>query len=327
MSILPKLQVGDEVRIVAPSNSLKLISGENIQLATQKLERLGLKVSFAKNVNECDEFMSSSVASRVEDLHEAFADKNVKMIMPVIGGYNCNQLLKHLDYDLIKKNPKFLGGFSDTTALHNAIFAKTGLTTFQSPAFSTFAKLRNNEYVMEYFQKCFFESGGSEYEILPSEKWDDDTWFLDQQNYELFENEGFWFLQGNFENEIKGQIIGGNLGTLRLLQGTEFFPKIEGDAILFLEECAPSKAVDFERELQSVLHLPFFSQVKGLVLGRFQRESKVSREVLSKIISSKKELQNIPVIANLDFGHTYPAFSFPIGGRCRIEKGRVWVDV
>ena len=86
-------------------------------------------------------------------------------------------------------------------------------------------------------------------------------------------------------------------------------------------------AVDFERELQSVLHFPFFSQVKGLVLGRFQRESKVSREVLSKIISSKKELQNIPVIANLDFGHTYPAFSFPIGGRCRIEKGRVWVDV
>ena len=236
--ITPKrLREGDEIRIVAPSRSLALMTEENISLAIKKLESFGLNVTFAKNVRECDEFMSSSVKSRVSDLHEAFADPNVKMILPVIGGYNSNQLLKHLDFELIKSNPKIIGGFSDTTALQNAIYAKTGLMTFQSPAFSMFSKLKNNEYSMEYFKKCFFET--EEIELISSQKWDDAAWYEDQENYELFENEGNWMIQNcDLATKTSGTIIGGNLCTLNLLQGTEFMPEFTENTILFLEDDA-----------------------------------------------------------------------------------------
>lgn len=322
---LTRLKPGDEIKVVAPSCSLKLLSSENIKLATNKLESLGLKVTFGKNVNECDEFLSSSIASRVQDLHEAFLDNNVKMVLPVIGGFNCNQILPYLDYDLIKNNPKFLGGYSDTTALQNAIYAKTGLITFQSPAFSPFAKLRNNDYTIEYFKKCFFDS--SEYEIVPSKKWDDHAWFLDQENYELFENEGPWYIQGDFESQIQGKIMGGNLCTLNLLQGTEYMPEFNQDTVLFIEDDNESKIGNFERDLVSLIQQPKFKQyVKAILIGKFQRKSDVTRDILTKVIKTKNELNNVTVIANLDFGHINPNFSFPIGGKCRIENKKIFIS-
>ncbi len=118
-----KLKKGDEIRVVAPSRSMNLLNDETIEVATKRLEDLGFKVTFGKNVNkEFDSnFMCASIEDRVNDLHDAFSDKNVKAILTVIGGFNINQILDYLDYDLIKNNPKIICGFSDITALLNAI--------------------------------------------------------------------------------------------------------------------------------------------------------------------------------------------------------------
>ena len=88
-----KLNKGDEVRIIAPSRSLKILSDDGVLLAKKRLEELGLKVTFGKNIKECDMQRSSPISQRVEDLHNAFADSNVKGILTVIGGFNCNELL------------------------------------------------------------------------------------------------------------------------------------------------------------------------------------------------------------------------------------------
>jgi len=92
-----KLQVGDEIRVIAPSKSLAVVSNNNINHALQFLESLGLKVSFGRHVNENDMMMSSSVESRLADLHEAFANQNIKAILTVLGGYNSNQLLDDIN--------------------------------------------------------------------------------------------------------------------------------------------------------------------------------------------------------------------------------------
>jgi muramoyltetrapeptide carboxypeptidase len=315
--LIPKrLQKGDKIRVVAPSCSLGILDTVDIMRATDTLEKMGLKVTFGKHVHEIDDFDSSSIASRVEDLHEAFTDTNVKMILPVIGGFNCNQLFPYLDWELIKNNPKLLGGYSDTTALQNAIYAKTGLITFQSPSFSSFAKLKNNEYSIEYFQKCFF--GAGEYEIKPSEFWDDADWYLDQdKEYDIIRNQRHLIIQ---QGSAKGKIIGGNLCTLNLLQGTQYMPKFDEPTILFLEDDYEGKAANFDRDLVSLIQQPGFENVRGLVIGRFQKESETPDNLLTQIIKSKKELEGIPVIANVDFGHTYPFFSFPIGGDCTVNR-------
>ena len=97
-----KLMPGDEVRVIAPARSLSIISEKTREIANKRIEELGLKLTFSKHSEEMDDFASSSIESRIEDLHEAFSDKNVKAVFTVIGGFNSNQLLKYIDWDLIK---------------------------------------------------------------------------------------------------------------------------------------------------------------------------------------------------------------------------------
>ena len=209
-----KLKAGDEVRVIAPSRSMVILGEDCKKIATERLESLGLKVTFGKHVMESDsDYMCASIESRVEDLNEAFRDKNVKAILTVIGGFNSNQILDYIDYDAIKENPKIFCGFSDISALSNAIHAKTGLVTYSGPHYSSFGMLKGFDYEMEYFKKMFFQE--EEFEITSSNEWSDDAWFIDQENRKFIPNDGMFIIN---EGEAEGDIIGGNLCTLNLLQ-------------------------------------------------------------------------------------------------------------
>jgi len=314
-----KLKSEDEVRVIAPSRSLGIISKEVREIANERLEKeLGLRLSFGKYVEEKDDFASSSIKSRAEDLHEAFTDKNVKAILTVIGGFNSNQLLRYLDWNLIKNNPKIFCGFSDITALQIAIFKKTGLVSYYGPHYSTFGQKLYLDYTLDYFKKClFFEKA---FEVFPSKLWSDDPWYKkgNQEKRKLIKNRGWLAIN---EGETEGTILGGNLCTLNLLQGTEYFPNLN-NSILFLEDDETSTPYDFDRNLQSLIHLPSFPKVKGVVIGRFQKASQMTDSLLIKIIKAKRELDNLPVLTNVDFGHTDPKITFPIGGEAKINVGK-----
>ena len=71
--------------------------------------------------------------------------------------------------------------------------------------------------------------------------------------------------------------------------------------------------------LQSLIHQPSFKGVKGIVIGRFQKKSEITKEKLIQIINTKAELKDIPVISNVDFGHTSPIITFPIGGEATVD--------
>src|SRR3989344_4608492 len=187
-----------EVRAVAAAGSRALIGRESRQIAAERFEALGLKLTFGEHVDEQDMFGSSSVKSRVEDLHAAFSDKNVKAVLTVIGGYNSNQLLDYIDWSIIKNNPKIFCGFSDITALGNAIYARTGLVTYYGPHYSTFGQKLHFDYTLDYFKKCLLS--GAPFEVLPSKEWSDDLWFMDQNQRELEPNPGWKVLN---EGEAK----------------------------------------------------------------------------------------------------------------------------
>jgi len=136
----PKLKAGDEVRVVAPACSLAMISESVRKVANTRFADLNLKLSFGRHVEERNDFYSSSIESRVGDFHAAFGDPNIKAVLTVIGGYNSNQILQYLDWNLVKNNPKIFCGFSDITALNNAILAKTGLVTYSGPHYTTFGQ-------------------------------------------------------------------------------------------------------------------------------------------------------------------------------------------
>ena len=307
-----KLKFGDEIRVIAPSTSLSIMNEESKEIAIKTLEDMGFKVTFSKHCKEIDEFSSSSIESRIHDLHEAFLDKNVKAILTVIGGYYCNQLLDYIDYEIIKNNPKILCGYSDITALSNAIFSMTELTTYSGPHFSSFGMKKGLEYTKEYFKNCLMEQ--RQFEIEPCEQWSDDQWYLDQENRVFYENKGYEIIN---EGTATGKILGGNLCTLNLLQGTKYMPDLQ-NTILFIEDDSLSSPETFDRDLQSLIHQPNFHKVKGMVLGKFQVDMKMTKEKLYKIIKTKSALDNIPVIAEVNFGHTTPQITFPVGGEAEL---------
>ena len=321
VTIPKKLEPGDKIAVIAPSRSLSLLSSETQQYAINSLRRLGLEVEIAKHATEIDEFSSSSVKSRVEDLEWAFSSKNIKGILTVIGGFNSNELLSYIDFGLIRKNPKPLCGFSDITILNDSIFAKAGLVTYYGPHFSTFGMLKGNEYTIEYFKKCLMSE--QPYEIVESKEWSDDPWYRDQENRKFLRNEGCKVINSG---SAEGTVLGGNLCTFNLLQGTEYMPNLK-DSILFLEDDDETTPVNFARDLQSVIHQPGFDGVRGIVIGRFQPKTQMSDAFLRKIIKTKKELDGIPIISDADFGHTTPIATFPIGGTAKISADESGVSI
>lgn len=292
-----KLQYGDEIRVIAPSSSLERVRKDIFDKALSYLTAQGFKVTFSENSRETNEFLSSKIESRVADIHEAFADENVKMIITCIGGFNVNQILPHLNYDLIKANPKIICGYSDITALLNAIYAKTGLVTYHGPHFSTFGFDIEPDYTRAYFYDCIMRD--NDISINPSKT-----------------SKEYFVIQ---EGTCEGNIVGGNLCTLNLLQGTPYMPDLSGK-ILFIEDdniMGDYFVYEFDRNLQSLLQVYGAESIKGIVFGRFDDSCKLDRSVITKIIRDKVS-SDIPVVFGVDFGHIFPMITFPIGGKVKL---------
>lgn len=290
-----------------------VLEHDHSALIDERFAGLGLRLTYGDHVDERDTFDSSPIESRVADLHSAFADATVQGVLTVIGGFNSNELLPQLDWDLIAANPKVFCGFSDITALQNAILARTGLVTYSGPHWSTFGMRDHLDQTLEWFRlACFSEEP---FEVRPSRIWTDDLWFLDQDRRSVYPNNGWWPLT---EGTAEGRLVGGNLCTLNLLQGTEYWPDLDG-AVVAVEDDELSNPVAFARDLASLLQQPGAAGIRGLLIGRFQRASGLTRGLLEQILERPSIPSGIPVVANVDFGHTNPLATLPIGGLVRVE--------
>jgi muramoyltetrapeptide carboxypeptidase len=320
----PKLKTGSVLRVVAPARSLSLpwITRDIVNDAEKRLQSLGLAITYGAHARELDDFSSSSVKSRIADLHDAFKDESVSLILTVIGGFNSIELLSHIDYSLVKSNPKLLCGYSDITALSNALYAKTGLVTYSGPHFFDFGERLGFEYTVDHFVKCLFDNGP--FILEPSSHWSDDRWGKDQENRNFKDNKGYCTVN---RGSAEGTIVGGNLVTLQSLFGTQYMPSIK-DSILFLEEDHEEDVHSFNRNLASLTLQPDFESVKGIVFGRFQSASGISLEALRTVVERNSRLAKIPIAAGVDFGHTTPRMTFPIGGKCILDaRERVMIEI
>ena len=303
--IPPKLNKGDEIRIIAPSGSLSRVRTDVLERALAYLDENGFKVTYSTNCREMDQFSSSSVESRVADLHEAFADPDVKAVMACIGGFNVNQILPYINYDLIRANPKILCGYSDITALLNAVYARTGMVTYHAPHLAALGFLREREYTHRYLTACLMNE--EPVPVVPSET---------AGSYTVLQ-----------EGTCEGEIVGGNLCTLNLLQGTPYTPDLR-DRVLFVEDdniMGDYFPYEFDRNLQSLLQAGGAESVRGIVFGRFDESCKLTEDTIRAIIKGKVPA-GIPVVFGADFGHVFPMISFPVGGRVKLSANGDRID-
>lgn len=295
-----RLNPGEEIRVIAPSRSLSVIWPVMYDGAVEYWKERGHHVTFARRARELEDFMSPSIAAKVDDIHEAFADPQVKMVISCIGGFNCNRILPHLDYDLIARNPKILCGYSDVTALLNAVHAKTGLVTYHGPHFSTFGLDKERDYTWRAFTDCLMQDAAVQVEPSAQER-----------EYAVLQ-----------PGCCEGPIIGGNLCTLNLLQGTPYMPDLRGK-VLFLEDdniMGEYFCYEFARNLASLMQCRGAQEIAGIVFGRFEESCGMTADVMRRIIRDVAP-EDVPVIFGADFGHVFPMITFPIGGRVRVEAG------
>lgn len=313
-----KLVKGDEIRVISPSSSLIRTGDFESKLkAKKRLEALGFKVTFGEHILESDLLYSSSIASRVSDFHAAFADKSVKAVLCTIGGFDSNELLPYIDWDIVRTNPKIFCGFSDITVLHQAIFSKTRLVTYYGPGYIAFLMDELQEFQTNSWLTALSEDN---YELTGSPFYTSDAWYDPTQARNTLPASWKIYNQG----KARGDILGGNLNTLMLVTGTDAQVQLP-HAIAFLENAEEEDFYDWDRELAHFLQV--YPDIAGLVIGRFPKEEGMTEEILHFILDKHPLLKKIPVIYDVDFGHTQPIFTFPLGGEVELSTEPLKISI
>lgn len=318
----PRLQPGDTVGLVSPSWGGAGMFPHRVERGMQYLQSLGFKVRIGSHAFNQLGFVSDTPQNRVDDIHSMFGDSEVKAIVAAIGGDHSCHLLPLLDFDLIRKNPKIFMGFSDITVLNVAIWKETGLVTFNGPALLTdFAEYpKMFEYTERYMLKALCETKPIGV-VEPSIWWTEE--FLDwaqkedpKRPRERHRSAGWSWLKGGV---AEGVLIGGCLESLEHLRGTRFWPEWQ-DAIMFFEtsEEAPSpERVDCI--LMDYENMGVLQRLKGLMVGRPMRYTEDEKQQLREVVLERTRGYTFPIITDMDFGHTAPQFTVPIGCRARID--------
>jgi len=281
------------------------------------LKSKGFNIVEADNLRVKTGHTAGSIVDRVESIHKLLKDESVDILLAYWGGANTNEILPYLDYDLFKKYNKPIVGYSDTTALLLAVNKICGIKTYLGPAGISFDKPDPFEYTYDYFKRILVDK---ENEILveDSKEFADDLYFLREDSGHRIKqkNKG----RSVFSHGVaSGEIVAGNLQTLLVLAGTKFFPNLRGK-VLFLEEEEGQSVEMIHRFFTHLSQVIDLKDLAGICIGRFCSQSGFSKEDSEEMMYSEvfKDL-SIPILYNLDFGHSDPMFTLPIGGRAIID--------
>ncbi len=286
---MEKLQKGDTIGILTPASAF---NPNRLTEAISNFEQFGLKVKIAPNTLKHNGFLAGSDSERLEDLHTLFADKEVKGIFCVRGGYGASRLLPNIDFKLISENKKIFAGYSDITALLTAFWKKASLKGFHAPM-----GLANfTDFVIDSYQKTFFENG---HDIIYAEQ------------PKILHN-----------GKARGKLLGGNLAVFVTLLGSEYWIDTK-DKILFFEDI-DEEPYRIDRFLTQLLIGGHLQQAAGIILGQFtncetKNESDQSFPV-QKVIQERLSNLQIPIIQGFPFGHVDKNMILPFGAEVEIDS-------
>lgn len=286
---MPPLLPGDTIGVMAPSSYIERAA---IEAAAAAMEARGYSVFIHPQTFARHHQFAGTRAEKLEALHALYADPAIKVIWAAGGGNRALELLDGLDYDLIRANPKMLAGFSDVTALLNAINAHTGQIGLHTQVFKNMSEFGQVDATLDLL-------AGKKYE-------------MSLQNAQIMQN-------GN----VTGRLIGGNLSLFQYLAGTADCPPLEG-AILCLEDCGDELS-RFDRMFLQLRRLRVFEQIGGLILGAFSdlRDTGRPFEIgLPEIIKNAIENSNIPVVLGAPFGHSGPLYPLKIGAQATLDTAQ-----
>lgn len=301
-NIKPKrLRPGMTVGLVTPASNVP--EDQELHAAMDIVRSLGFIAKPAINLFSRTQYLAGSDRQRADDLNAMFADTDVDAIFCVRGGYGSGRLLRYLDYDAIAANPKVIMGYSDITAILNAIYLKTGLVTFHGPI----AGGNFSDYTYEQYARVLVEPSANT-RIGEPPAFETRPGVVDWENR----------LTAIVPGVAEGHLVGGNLSLVVTLLGTPYEPNFEG-AILFLEDVSePPYSVD--RMLTHLWMAGKLEQLAGIVLGKFTDDGYDSNTFsMEQVLRDRLEPLGIPALRGAMIGHIEDKTVVPIGVRARLD--------
>ena len=317
--MIEQLKKGDKIGIYTPSSPATVWARPRFQRAKAFLEGKGFEIVEGKLTGKSDYYRSGTPKERAEELNELLRNPDIKMIMSTIGGTNSNSMLPYIDYEAFKKNPKYIVGYSDATAILLALYAKTGITTYYGPAlvpsFGEFEPLLLDTY--QYFEDYFMGKKSVPYRVPMPKFWSDEpvNWLEKTTEKKLVENQWITVNPGVGE----GRLIGGNANTMYGFIGTPYFPTVEQGDILLIEDCMKEAAIVEKNFAMLKLH-GVFDKVSGIILGKHERfDDEGTGKKPFELLIEQLDGRNIPVLAEFDCCHTHPMHPMAIGRRVKLD--------
>ncbi len=300
-----KLQKGDLIGIISPASSVD--DPFRLERGVEYIEKMGYNVMVGKNVGKFNGYLAGTDLERLDDLHSMFSNKKVKAIFCVRGGYGAARLLDKIDYKLIRNNPKIFAGYSDISALHLAIFYKTGMVTFAGPMVG----VDFYEEVSPFTEEMFWR-------LLTSSK-----------KFGRVANPDDEHILSLNSGTATGRIVGGNLSVISGLIGTEYFPDLK-DKILLIEEMG-EMPYKIDRMLNQMRLTGMFKGIKGVIIGSFRdcHEPNTNKKTLTlgEVITDYLSTIKKPVVYNFRHGHLRDNITVPLGVNVRLNASRKIVEI
>lgn len=324
-----KLSPNSRIAVVSPSWGGPATFPNRFEAGKKQFsEEFGVELVEMPNCRKPAEWLHMNPKARAEDLMLAFSDSTIDGIVASIGGDDAIRLIPYLDLDIIANNPKVFMGYSDTTTLHFACY-KAGVSSFYGP--SIMAGFAENAgifpYMREAISKTLFSSEAVG--LIPEAK----EWTVEHLEWGAGENQlkrrqtkaplGRSLLQGH--GVVEGHLLGGCIDVFPMILGTSIWPSVEqfDGAILFLEtsEEAP-KPDDMQRILRNLGTQGILHRLSALLIGRPGGNVDDLRQydvAFQKTLSEEFGLSDLPILAQMDFGHTDPMCVLPYGARTRVD--------
>lgn len=279
------------------------------------LESKGFRIQNGNLYGKKDFYRSGTIKERAEEFNNLLYDDGIQILMASIGGNNTNSILPYIDYEYLKKHPKIIIGYSDTTALLLVIYAKTELVTFYGPAAaSSFGELP--PFVDWTFESFDAVLRGVEvpYSYEKPLFWTDEFINWSEQSRSKEQRANDWICVR--EGMCLGRLIGGNLNTMEGFFGTEYMPEIKKGDILFIEDSLKD-ACTIERSFSLLKLAGVFEKAGGIILGKHEKfddngTGRLPYEIMLEVIGDI----HVPILADFDCCHTHPMLTMPIG--CKV---------
>ncbi len=301
----PRLAEGQTVGIVAPASAT--FQTVDLAIAQESLQALGLKSKLGRHVLARHGYLAGADRDRAADINAFFDDDGISAVLPIRGGWGSSRVLPHLDYEKIRRNPKVVVGYSDITALHLAIGAKTGLVTFHGPN----GLGRWDSWSLEYFKRVLFAG-----EAVTMEN---PTALSDRNALTQTENR----VQTITPGTARGRLVGGNLTVLTTILGSPYVPSFDG-AILFLEDVGED-LYRVDRMFTQLKLAGLLDRIRGFAFGTCAEcgpGEGFASLTLEEILADHVKPLGVPAWFGAMIGHQTPQWTLPVGGEVEIDAGK-----